>query len=177
MTYLILFILAVVWAVYLASWMRSRTETSRTNSISSFARHMHTLERATPRTGIAIAPRSRTFPGSASFAPVRQSLSPVKQRRRNVLFSLLGATAVLLLGSMVIGGLLTTLFVLSLMLTGAYVVMLANAQKRVLERRTKVRHLPAPSLVANERVDYFAEDRSAEVDFDDVPQIRAVGSR
>jgi hypothetical protein len=94
-----------------------------------------------------------------------------------VLFSLLGATGVLFLGSMAIGGLFTTLFVLSIMLTGAYVVMLANAQKRVLERRTKVRHLPTPSRAAMVPVDYFAEDRSAEVDFDDVPHIRAVGSR
>ena len=177
MTYLILFILAVVWAVYLASWLRSRTETSRTNSISSFARHMNTLERATPRTGIAIASRSRTFPGSSSFAPARPSLSVVKQRRRNVLLSLLGATGVLLLGSMAAGGPLTTLFLLALVLTGAYVVMLANAQKRVLERRTKVRHLPTAGRSATARVDFFAEDRSGEVEFDAAPRISAVGSR
>lgn len=174
---MILFILAMVWAVYLASWLRSRTETSRTNSISSFARHMNTLERATPRTGIAIAPRSRTFPGSSSFAPVRPSLSSVKQRRRNVLFSLAGATGVLMLGSMASGGVFTTLFLLSLLLTGAYVVMLANAQKRVLERRTKVRHLPTAARTATERVDFFAEDRSGEVEFEAAPHIRAVGSR
>jgi small-conductance mechanosensitive channel len=138
---------------------------------------MNTLERATPRTGIAIAPRSRTFPGSSSFAPARPSLSVVKQRRRNVLLSMVGATGVLLVGSMAAGGLLTTLFVLALVLTGAYVVMLANAQKRVLERRTKVRHLPTAGRVATAQVDFFAEDRSGEVAFDAAPRIRAVGSR
>ena len=174
---MILFILAVVWAVYLANWLRTRTESSRSNSISSFASHMNTLQRATPRTGLAIAPRSRTFPGSTSFAPARQSLSTVKQRRRNVLLSLLGATGVTLLGSMAAGGMFTTLFLLSAAATGGYVYLLATAQKRVIERRTKVRHLPTASRVPGQRVDFFAEDRSGEVGGDPVAQIRAVGSR
>lgn len=177
MTFLILFILAVVWAVYLASWLRSRNESSRSNSISSFARHLSTLERATPRTGIAIAPRSRPYPGSASFAPARPSLSTVKQRRRTVLFSLSGATAVLMLASLVAGGVFTTLFALGLVLTGAYVVLLANAQKRVLERRAKVRHLPTAGGARADRVDFFAEDRADEFELDTAASIRAVGSR
>lgn len=177
MTYLILFILAVVWAVYLASWLRSRTESSRSNSISSFAGHMNTLQRANPRTGLAIASRSRTFPGSTSFAPVRQSLSAVKQRRRTVLLSLLGATGVTFLGAVAMGGLLSKLFVLAFAATGAYVYLLASAQKRSVERRTKVRHLLTPASAPNRRVDFFAEDRSGEVGTDTVPQIRAVGSR
>ena len=72
MTYLILFILAVVWAVYLASWLRSRTENSRTNSISSFARHMNTLERATPRTGIVTDRSTRIEGGSAVLYSVAE---------------------------------------------------------------------------------------------------------
>jgi len=172
----ILFILAVVWAVYLANWLRTRTESSRSNSIHSFASHMNTLQRATPRTGLAIAPRSRTFPGSTSFAPVRQSLSVVKQRRRNVLLSLLGATGVTFLGSLVLGGMLTKLFVLSLAATGAYVYLLASAQKRAIERRTKVRHLPTATSVATRQIDFFAEDRSGDVGAEVVPHIRAVGS-
>lgn len=159
-TYLILFILAVVWAVYLFSWIRTRTEASRTNSISTFSRHMSTLERATPRTGLSIAPQARAFPGTNSFRPVRPSMSLVKQRRRNVLFGLLGATGFTFLGALGVGGLLTTLFVLSLAATGGYVLLLANAQKRVLERRTKVRQLPGTPAVRSQSVDFFADDRA-----------------
>jgi len=176
-TYLILFILAVVWLVYLASWLRSRTESSRSNSISSFARHMNTLQRANPRTGLAIAARSRTFPGSTSFAPVRHSLSGVKQRRRTVLFSLLGATAVTFFGSVAMGGVLSKLFVLALAATGAYVYLLASAQKRKLERHAKVRRLPTPATAQGRRVDFFAEDRSGELHADGASHIRAVASR
>jgi Flp pilus assembly protein TadB len=175
-TYVILFILAVVWAVYLANWLRTRTESSRSNSISSFSKHMNTLQRATPRTGLAIAPRSRTFPGSTSFAPVRRSLPVAAQRRRTVLLSLLGATAITLLGAMAVGGMFTTLFLLALVATGGYVYLLASAQKRTVERRTKVRHLPTPAAPPRQRIDFFAEDRSGEVGAETVRHIRAVGS-
>ena len=174
---MILFILAMVWAIYLANWLRTRTESTRTNSISSFSSHMNTLQRATPRTGIAIAPRARSFPGSASFAPARPSLSVVKQRRRNVLVVLLGATAVTFLGSLALGGALNTLFALSLVVTGGYVFLLASAQKRVEERRTKVRHLPTTATARDQRVDFFAEDHRGEVEGGSLPRIHAVGSR
>ncbi len=173
---MILFILAMVWAIYLANWLRTRTESTRTNTISSFSKHMNTLQRATPTTGLAIAPRVRTFPGSASFAPARPSLSVVKQRRRNVLFSLLGATGVTFLGSLGIGGLLTTLFALSLVVTGAYVFLLASAQKRVEERRTKVRHLPTAVTSSAKPVDFFSADRVGDLDSAGLPRIHAVGS-
>ena len=177
MTYVILFILAMVWAIYLANWLRTRTESTRTNSISSFSSHMNTLQRATPRTGLPVASRVRTFPGSTSFAPARSSVSTAKQRRRNVLMALLVATGVTFLGSIVMGGPLTTLFALSLLLTGAYVFLLANAQQRVEERRVKVRHLPTQSSVRDERVDFFAEDRAGELAGEQYPRIQAVGSR
>lgn len=183
MTYVILFILAMVWAIYLANWLRTRTESTRTNSISSFSRHMNTLQRATPRTGVPVARQVRTFPGSTSFAPARSSVAIARQRRRNVLMALLGATGVTFLGSILMGGSLTTLFALSLVLTGGYVFLLANAQKRVEERRVKVRHLPsaAPAPARRQRVDFFAEDRAGEVvggfAEEQYPRIRAVGSR
>jgi hypothetical protein len=81
------------------------------------------------------------------------------------------------LGSVLIGGMLTTVFLLSLGATGAYTYLLATAQKRVIERRTKVRHLPTVVTSTGGRVDFFAEDRSIEIGAEVVPQIRAVGSR
>jgi hypothetical protein len=143
-TFVVLVILAVVWAVYLASWVRSRTEHRRVNSINSFSDHLSVLERTAP--GIR-GPRAATsLPGSSlpvqtSFAPRRPSLSQAKKRRRDVLVGLLAATGVTFLGYLVVGGTATYLFGLSLALTVAYVVALASIQKRALERRTKVRYL------------------------------------
>jgi len=92
--------------------------------------------------------------------------------------ALLGATGVTFLGSMVMGGALTTMFALALVLTGGYVFLLASAQKRVEERRVKVRHLPTAAAAArDQRVDFFAEDRTGEVVGEQYPRIHAVGSR
>lgn len=145
MTVVVLFILAVVWAVYLLSWVRSRTSHRRANSISSFSTHLSTLKRAVPggTPEARVAPGVAPLRGGAYFAPHRPRLSVEKQRRRNILFGLGGATIVTALGAMAMGGALTTLFVLCLLLTGSYVVLLANAQKRRLEQRQKVRTMPA----------------------------------
>lgn len=145
MTVVVLFVLAVVWAVYLLSWVRSRTSHRRSNSISSFSSHLSTLKKAVPGTSpsVPVAPGVAPLRGGAYFAPHRPRLSPEKQRRRNILFGLGGATLVTALGAMAFGGAVTTLFVLCLLLTAAYVVLLANVQKRRLEQRQKVRTMPA----------------------------------
>ncbi len=135
---MVLVILAVVWAVYLVSWVRSRTEHRRVNSINSFSHHMSVLERTTPgarsSSGAAVRPASY-------LAPRRPTLSQAKKRRRDVLVGLLAATGLTFLGTLVLGGMVTYLFVLSLLLTVAYVVALASIQKRALERQAKVRYL------------------------------------
>ena len=48
-TFVVLFLLAVIWAVYLASWIRSRSEHRSVNSISSFNKHLSVLERTSRR--------------------------------------------------------------------------------------------------------------------------------
>jgi Flp pilus assembly protein TadB len=144
MTFLVLFVLAVVWAVYLVSWIRSRTEHRRVNSISSFSNHLSILERAVPG-GVApaarVAPGTTPLRGSEYFAPHRPKLSPQKKRRRDILFGLAGATVVTLLGAFAFGGLMTLLFLLSLAAFVGYVVLLANSQKQKLERQAKVRYM------------------------------------
>jgi hypothetical protein len=148
-TFVVLFILAMVWAVYLISWFRSRTKTRSVNSISSFSRHLSVLERTTPG--------ARSTRGGADFgaARTRAGLGPVaapmaarpsarvnaKKRRKDILVGLLAATAVTALGALLVGGLLRPLFVVALVLTVGYVTLLAQAQKRVLEQREKVRYL------------------------------------
>ena len=144
MTILVLFVLAVVWAVYLVSWIRSRTEHHRVNSISSFSNHLSILERAAPGSATPVVPvasGSAPFRGSEYFAPHRPKLSPQKKRRRDILFGLAGATGVTLLGAFAFGGLMILLFVLSLAAFAGYVVLLANAQKQKLEREAKVRYM------------------------------------
>lgn len=144
MTILVLFVLAIVWAVYLVSWIRSRTEHRRVNSISSFSNHLSILERAAPGASspaAPVAPGTAALRGSEYFAPHRPKLSPQKKRRRDILFGLAGATVVTLLGAYAVGGLMTLLFLLSLASFVGYVVLLANSQKQKLERQAKVRYM------------------------------------
>lgn len=144
MTILVLFVLAVVWAVYLVSWIRSRTEHHRVNSISSFSNHLSILERAAPGAaspGAAVASGTALLRGSEYFAPHRPKLSPQKKRRRDILFGLAGATGLTMLMAFAFGGIMVILFLMSLMAFGGYVVLLANAQKQKLERQAKVRYM------------------------------------
>ena len=170
MTLLVLVILAAVWAIYLVSWARSRTEHRRVNSINSFSRHLSTLERTAPGTRRYGGERGSlsasvtslsvsSVSGQAYFAPHRPSLSQTKKRRRDILLGLLAATGVTLLATLAMGGLATYTFVVALVLTVAYVVALANLQKQALERRAKVHYLSdatAPALAV--APDVWAED-------------------
>lgn len=143
---MVLVILAVVWAVYLASWLRSRNETRSVNSISSFSRHLSVLERTAPgaRQGADFgAARSRAgLAPSMNVAVVRRpTLSAAKKRRRDILVGLLTATSVTALAAWLMGGMFLVLFVLTLGLTGAYVALLAQTQRRAVEAQEKVRYL------------------------------------
>ena len=143
MTFLVLFVLAAVWAVYLVSWVRGRTSHRRVNSISSFSNHLSILERTTPSTTstLPVAPRSAPLVGGQYFAPSRPKLSPQKKRRRDVLFGAAGAAAFTFLLALMMGGVAWLLFLLCLGAFVGYVLLLANAQKQKLERQAKVRQL------------------------------------
>ena len=188
---MVLVILAVVWAVYLASWVRSRTEHRRVNSINSFSQHLSVLERTTPSSrsaGRSAAPRpagglavgaSLQSVGSPHLAR-RTTLSQAKKRRRDVLVGLLAATGVTFLGMLVVGGPVRYLFGLSLVLTVGYVVALASIQKRALERRSKVRYLDgaAPAAWAYDDGVDEAWETEAQADYAyPVGQIYAVHGR
>jgi membrane protein implicated in regulation of membrane protease activity len=162
-TLVVLVILAVVWAVYLVSWVRSRTEHRRVNSINSFSNHLSVLERTAP----GVRGAGRTVSSSPNnglgvqgyFAPRRPTVSQTKKRRRDILVGLLAATGVTFLGMLVIGGMVTYLFGLSLGLTVAYVMALANLQKRALERRSKVRYLDGSPVAP---AAWAAQERTAD---------------
>lgn len=143
MTFLVLFVLAVVWAVYLVSWLRNRSSTRRVNSINSFSTHLSILGRTAPEAPVLpVAPRSAPLGSGQYFAPVRPRLSPQQKRRRDVLIGTAGATGATFLLSMLAGGVMWLLFLLCLGALVGYVALLVDAQKRKMERRTKVRPLP-----------------------------------
>lgn len=177
MTILVLFVLAVVWAVYLVSWIRSRTDHHRVNSISSFSNHLSILERAAPGSA-SPAPRvalgTAPLRGSEYFAPHRPKMSPQKKRRRDVLFCLAGATGVTMLMAFAFGGIMTALFLLSLAAFVGYVVLLANAQKQKLERQAKVRYLGETDGVVPDRVASATAEFDAEVE-SSAPRMFVVG--
>ena len=145
---MVLVILAVVWAMYLVSWLRSRTETRSVNSISSFNRHLSVLERTGPggttgdfgtaRAQVGLAPSSH----NVGVRP-RRALPPAKKRRKDILTGLLVATGTTALAAVVMGGLFRVAFAASLVLLVAYVTLLAQTQRRVQEQRSKVRYLVA----------------------------------
>ena len=146
MTVLVLFILAVVWAVYLVSWVRGKSSGRRVNSIHSFSSHLSILERTSGDEPAAppVAPRTAPLLDGQYFAPRQAQLSAVKKRRRDVLFALAGATGVMFFGMILLGGtFLFLLFVLSAVATGAYVFQLVQLRKRAEERTVKVRPIAA----------------------------------
>ena len=186
---MVLVILAVVWAVYLVSWVRSRTEHRRVNSINSFSNHLSVLERTAPGgRGSARSLSGPTVSGSPTtglggqgyFAPRRPTVSQTKKRRRDILVGLLGATGVTFLGMLVLGGMVTYLFGLSLVLTVVYVMALANLQKRAIERRSKVRYLDgtavAPAAWAGAEWTAADDDEGTEYAYPS-RQVYAVGGR
>lgn len=177
MTILVLFVLAVVWAVYLVSWIRSRTEHHRVNSISSFSNHLSILERAAPGAATPAAPvASGTAPlrGSEYFAPHRPKLSPQKKRRRDILFGLAGATGLTMLMAFAFGGIMFPLFLLSLAAFVGYIVLLANAQKQKLERQAKVRYMRESAGVASDHIPFTSVQSDVEDEMS-APRMFVVG--
>jgi len=147
----VLFILAVLWGVYLAQWVRSRRDRRGVNSISSFSKHLSVLERTSPArpglngfsgrpTGIRPAP---IFP-AANYMPPRppMSISAARRRRRNVLYALAGSAVATLVLIPFGGSMLLMLHVLADLLLVAYLGLLVRTQRLANERRTKVRFLP-----------------------------------
>ena len=148
---LILFILAVVWAIVIGSWVRSRHETRGVNSISTFAKHLSVLERTSPaRIGPGAnadrRPQGRPEPifPAASYVPARaaMSLPDARRRRKNVLVALAGAVVATLVLIPFMGSTMVLLNVVADVLLVGYVGLLIRTQRRAAERRVKVHYLP-----------------------------------
>ena len=156
---MVLFIIAVLWALYLVSWARSRTEHRSVNSISTFSKHLSVLERTAPgrsaaptriagspvpqRTGASLA-RPAFAPVSYRAAGSAMSRGQARERRKNVLLGLAGAVVVTLTLTVFVGGPMLYLQLLSDVLLAAYVVALVQMRRMAEERQDKVRYLPGP---------------------------------
>lgn len=155
---MVLFILAVLWAGLIFSWLRERTRVHSVSSITSFSKHLSVLERTTPNPHLSIAgrprePRALAAPAPpAMFAPVHRrppvtmTLADARRRRLNILVGLAAGSAITFLLALVAGGQIWLVnIVVDLALVG-YVVLLARAQRIHTERRAKVRYFPVSSV-------------------------------
>jgi hypothetical protein len=169
-TLVLLFLVAVGWAIYVAAWVRSRGERRGVNSISTFSKHLSVLERTSPaRVGpggdhVERRPSGRPEPifPAASYVPARaaMSLSDARRRRRNVLYALAGAAVGTLVLIPFAGSTMLLLHVVTDVLLVGYIGLLIRTQRLAAERRVKVHYLPTMSTAATPEPQFLLQ-RSA----------------
>jgi len=157
--FVVLFIIAVLWALYLVSWAKGRTEHRSVNSISTFNKHLSILGRTAPGgssapTRIAGSPVPQHAGASLArpaFAPVSyraagsgMSRHQARERRKNVLCGLAGAVVITLTLTVFLGGPMVYLQLLCDALLAGFVVALVQMRRMAEERQQKVRYFPAP---------------------------------
>ena len=155
MSVVVLLILAVVWAVFLVPQvLRHRAEKTPADSIGAFRNQLNVLERATPgMPGRSARPAMPLGHQAGLGRPLGRPASQkelVRRRRTNILFGLLGAMAVTLLGGLLLSKLLLLHVVLDVLFV-AYCAMLVRARNVAAEREMKVRYLPGPGAIAPEQ--------------------------
>jgi Flp pilus assembly protein TadB len=140
-TFVVLFILAVAWAVYLVNWARSRSEHRSVDSISRFSQHLSVLERTSPgRTGNPSLARPAFAPMHARRTGMTRRQA--RERRKNVLLALGAAVMVTLAGAVALGGPMLYLNLMVDVLLVAYIGLLVHTRRMAEERQAKVRYLP-----------------------------------
>jgi Flp pilus assembly protein TadB len=147
---LVLFILAVIWAaVLLPPYLQNRSESRPADSISSFQRQLSVLER---RAVVTNPTFQRSMSSGRSFSSqqsaLRLSRNEAKKRRRDVLFTLVGAVGLTFVMALRLGGPVWGLNLVCDLLLAGYVVLLVQLQQRAMERDSKVRYLPNRSARA-----------------------------
>jgi hypothetical protein len=145
----VLLILAVVWAVFLVPQVvRARAEKTPADSIGAFRNQLSVLERTTPPIGGRRTPTmgAMGLPRASSYqrSVARATREQVRRRRLAIMVRLLGAMAVTLVLSLVIGPMLYVHIFVDLLFV-AYCGLLARARTLATERDVKVRYLPGPA--------------------------------
>jgi hypothetical protein len=163
-TFVVLVILAIVWALYLASWLRSRAQIRTRNTISSFNHHLSVLERARPA-GVEVTPLRAVGPslvrspaprphdplvrppqvrGLLGGAPI--TVVDAQRRRREVLSVLVALCALSFVPLVLVGGVFSYVTVGMCSVLATYVFLLVRAKKLMDERQEKVHYLPTAEL-------------------------------
>lgn len=169
MTLLVLIILAAIWAaVLLPPYLQGRSESRPADSISAFRNQLSVLERragastgyrptsgAGRRTVRADGPTVAAFgrapvaathrgAGRPGYDPARVARAEAKKRRRDILFTLVAASAITLVLSLVAAPVLVVHLLIDVLLAG-YVALLLRMKRIAEERAMKVRFLrPTP---------------------------------
>lgn len=148
---MVLLVLAVIWAAVLVPPMwRNRVEGRPADSIKQFHRHLRVLNGTEPHG------YSRTLTAQAGSpvitAPMSYRRSTVRstelrrrrtiERRRNVLFGLVGAAVFTLFLAILSVPMMLALHLLADVLLGAYVAVLASMRRQAADREMKLRYLP-----------------------------------
>ena len=165
---LVLVILALIWAAVLVPpYLTNRRESRPGDSIASFRRQLHTLERTTPgatrtnlarldvgrydtptydtRSNVAQLAGRPTASRRPAPAPAALRRAEARRRRRDVFVVLLGAVGVTFLLAIALGGAAWTLsFVVDAAFL-VYVGLLVSMQQQTSEREVKVRYMPQAS--------------------------------
>lgn len=151
MSLVVLLCLAVIWAVFLVPQvLRARAEKTPADSIGAFRNQLSVLERTAPG-GVPARPVRPTTGVIAPYGGVAlvSQKELVRRRRQNILFGLLGAMALTLLGGLVISKLFLVHLALDLLFV-AYCALLVRARNVAAERDMKVRYLPGPMVATPE---------------------------
>jgi len=167
-TVLVLVILALIWAAVLVPpYLQNRRESRPGDSIASFRKQLHVLERTTPgssrsnlsrldvgrydapqynpRSNVAqLAGRSTAGPRPApSQAAMRRA--EARRRRHDVFVFLLGAVCVTFVLAVALDGAAWTLNLVVDAVFVAYVALLVSMQQQAGEREGTVRYMPQAS--------------------------------
>jgi len=161
---LLLVILAGIWALVLVPpYLRNRSDRP-SDSISSFHRHLHTLERTRPGArALGVRPLSPlTSKGLAPIAmrPASSGMpagrAEARRRRRDVLLTLAGTVVITLVLAVVLGGAAVLCQLVADMALGGYVYLLVQMRKSDVRtaqvhylRSAKVAESVEPVLLLN----------------------------
>lgn len=147
-SWILLFLLGIVWAIVLVpDFVRRTSANRRADSIGDFSRHLSTLQR-TPRSRSAAtvvplrqAPVDTRSAASRSGAP-RMTRTAAQRRRQDVLAALGAAALLTFLGAMSLGGVFMAVHVAVDVLLVAYLGLLLTVTKRERVRSVAVESSP-----------------------------------
>ena len=158
---MVLLVLAVIWAAVLVPPMwRNRTDGRPADSIKQFHRHLRVLNGTEPHgysraltanPGSLVVTSPMTYGRASGIRPSadlrrRRTI----ERRRNVLFTLVGVAGGTLLLAIVGVQMMLMFHVITLLLLAGYIGLLVRLRTVAAEREMKLHYLPNTGVVDND---------------------------